>query len=106
MPELALGRPTARWLSEAFGAMRRVTRQSHLETIRIPTLVISPTGDPIVPAAALEELDERFRAGHLLPVDGARHEILQERDVYRAQALAAIDRFLPGGEDDGDTPAP
>ncbi len=106
VPELALGRPTARWLSEAFGAMRRVTRQSHLETIRIPTLVISPTGDPIVPAAALEELDERFRAGHLLPVDGARHEILQERDVYRAQALAAIDRFLPGGEDDGDTPAP
>ena len=101
-PELALGRPTARWLDEALKTIKRVTRQEHLEKIRIPTLVISPTRDPIVPAAAVEALDERFRAGHLLAIDGARHEILQERDIYRAQALAAIDRFFvqPDGEEE------
>ncbi len=96
VPELALGGPTVRWLDESLRAMKRVVRQAHLETIRVPTLVVSPTLDPIVPAAALEELDERFRAGHLLAIDGARHEIFQERDVYRAQALAAIDSFFPG----------
>lgn len=100
VPELALGRPTARWLDEALKTMKRVTRQEYLGKIRIPTLVVSPTLDPIVPAAALEALDERFRAGHLIAIDGARHEILQERDIYRAQVLAAIDSFFP--QDDAD----
>ena len=106
VPELALGRPTVRWLDEALRTMKRVVRQEHLGRIRIPTLVISPTLDPIVPAAALEALDERFRAGHLLAIDGARHEILQERDVYRAQALAAIDRFFPQEDEEREPRAP
>lgn len=104
VPELALGRPTVRWVDEALRTMKRVTRQDHLERIRIPTLIISPTRDAIVPAAALEALDERFRAGHLLAVDGARHEILHERDIYRVQALAAIDAFFPGNDEGEEEP--
>ena len=34
--------------------------------------------------------------GHVLTIDGARHELLQERDRYREQLLAAFDAFVPG----------
>ena len=35
-------------------------------------------------------------AGSLLTIDGARHELLQEADLYREQVLAAFDAFIPG----------
>lgn len=98
VPEIALGRPTARWVHESLVAIRRVTRPAHLQAIRVPTLVISAMADTIVPPATLEAFDRRFRAGHLLQIDGARHELFQERDIYRAQVLAAIDAFLPASE--------
>jgi len=98
VPAVALGRPTARWLCESLTAIRRVKRLEHLQAIRVPTLVLSPMRDTIVPPATLETLDRHFRAGHLLQIDGARHELLQERDVFRAQALAAIEAFLPESE--------
>ena len=37
-----------------------------------------------------------MRSGSLLTIDGARHEILQEADIYREQFLAAFDAFIPG----------
>jgi len=40
-----------------------------------------------------------LRLGSLLMIDGARHEILQERDIYREPLLAAFDAFIPGTDD-------
>lgn len=97
-PELAVGWPTARWLDEVLKAMRRVTRQEHLTRIRIPTLLLCPTDDPLVPRRAVGALARIFRAGRLIEIDGARHELFQEADRYRAQALAAIDAFIPGSD--------
>jgi len=45
-----------------------------------------------------EELSRNFRAAQLIPVIGARHELFQERDIYRAQALAALDAFFAPDE--------
>ena len=95
-PEINIGPPTARWLHETFKAARRVTSQAHLTRITIPTLVLAPVLDGIVPYAAQEELSRNFRAGQLVTINGGRHELLQERDIYRAQALATIQAFLPG----------
>jgi len=95
-PDLSIGPPTARWLHETLSAARRVTSQAHLTRITIPTLVLAPVLDGIVPYAAQEELSRNFRAGQLITVSGGRHELLQERDIYRAQALAAIEAFMPG----------
>lgn len=97
-PRLQLGRPTARWLREAIRTMKRVNDQDFLASIRIPTLILAAGRDRIVPLRALESLDERFRAGHLVTIDGAFHEILQERDIFRDQALAAIEAFVPGSD--------
>ena len=97
-PELAVGRPTARWLDEVLRAMGRVTRQEHLTRIRIPTLLLCPTADALVPRGAVGALARIFRAGRLIEIDGARHELFQEADRYRAQALAAIEAFIPGSD--------
>ena len=79
-PELNLGPPTARWLNECFAAIDRVMQPDHLAEIMIPTLVLAPTQDVIVPYAAQERLTRHFRAGQLITVTGSRHELLQERD--------------------------
>ena len=97
-PQLTIGAPTARWLHETLTAASRVSQQAHLTRITIPTLLIAPMRDGVVPYLAQENLSRNFRAAQLIPVTGARHEILQERDIYRAQALAAIQAFMPGSE--------
>jgi lysophospholipase len=99
-PELALGPPTARWLHETFKAIKRVSAREHLTQIRVPTIVLAPTQDKLVPHLAVETLARNFRAGHMIPIDGARHELLQEADHYRAQAIAAIEAFIPGSNGD------
>ncbi len=98
-PELGLGPPSARWLYETLTTMKRVTRPEHLYSITIPTVLLAPARDMIVPYAAQENLSRYFRAAQFIPVAGARHELLQEQDRYRAQALAAFDAFIPGGDD-------
>lgn len=95
-PELTVGAPTARWLHETFKAARRVSNQAHLTRITIPTLILAPVLDGIVPYRTQENLARNFRAGQLVTINGARHELFQDKDIYRAQGLAAIEAFMPG----------
>ena len=97
-PELSISWPSARWLNETLRTMARVTHQDHLTRIRIPTLLLCPTRDALVPRKAIGDLARIFRAARLIEIDGARHELFQEADRYRAQALAAIDAFIPGSD--------
>ncbi|MDO8401341.1 MAG: hypothetical protein Q7T45_26395, partial [Bradyrhizobium sp.] len=53
--------------------------------------------DTVVSAAAVKDFAARLPAGSHLAIEGARHEILQEADLYRAQFWAAFDAFVPGG---------
>ncbi len=99
VPELALGPPTARWLHECAKAIDRVCDPAHLTQITIPTLLLAPMLDGVVPFQAQEHLARHFRAGQLLSIPGARHEVLQEADRYRQQALAAIHAFIPGSDE-------
>ncbi|MCA1406016.1 alpha/beta hydrolase [Ensifer sp. IC3342] len=103
-PRLRVGPPTARWLRETFQAMRRVLRREHLTRVTVPTIILAPTADRLVPHLAVEFLSRNFRAGHMIPIDGARHELFQEADRYRAQVMAAIFAFLPGSENAGEAP--
>lgn len=93
--DLAIGPPTARWLNEVRKAMTRATRPEHLIAITVPTIILAPMLDGVVPFLAMETLARRFRASRIIPIAGARHELLLEQDRYRAQALAAILAFLP-----------
>jgi len=94
--DLTVGAPTARWVHETLKAASRVSLQSHLMEITIPTLIIAPVLDGVVPYRLQENLSRNFRAGQLIPVTGGRHELFQEKDIYRAQAMDAIETFMPG----------
>lgn len=95
-PELTIGGPSAAWVRSACDAMRRVAEPSFMAANRIPTLFIAAGSDKVVATAAIERYARRIRSGHSLTIDGARHELLQESDIFREQALAAFKGFAAG----------
>ena len=95
-PELALGGPTAAWVNASCKAIDVVTQPEFKLKIQIPTLIIAAGADRVVSNAAIEQFIHGLRTGALVTVDGARHELLQEKDFYRDQVLAAFDAFIPG----------
>lgn len=99
-PELGLGPPSCRWLAECFKAIDRVSRRDHLSRIRIPTILLAPTRDRLVPYGDQERLAANFRACQLVSIPGSQHEVFQERDVFREPALSAIAAFMPGSDAD------
>jgi lysophospholipase len=98
-PELALGGPTVAWIRAACRAIDRVTDPAFLARIHIPVLFVAAGADEVVATSAIEDFARMLRAGSLLTVDGARHELLQEADLYREQVLAAFDAFIPGSDE-------
>jgi lysophospholipase len=64
--------------------------------IRRPVLMIAAGDDTIVSAPAIAAFARKLPAGSHRVIAGARHEILQEGDRYRAQLWAAFDAFMPG----------
>ena len=97
---LALGGPTVTWVYAALRAMARVASERHLKRVDIPTLVVAPGDDVVVSVRQMERLVAAMRNGNIVHVDGARHELLQERDRYRAQVLGAIEAFAARREPD------
>ncbi|MGV7212484.1 alpha/beta fold hydrolase [Bradyrhizobium sp. UFLA05-112] len=95
-PTLGLASPTVAWADTAFRAMHTFKGMSYPSEIRQPILMLAASNDTIVSTAAIEEFAYHLRAGSHLVIAGAKHEILQEQDRYRAQFWAAFDAFVPG----------
>lgn len=95
-PEFALGGVTATWVRAVFKAAARVNAPGFAAALKIPVLAIAAGAEQVVDPAASERFGRSLRAGGLLTIDGARHELLQEADIYRQQFLAAFDAFVPG----------
>lgn len=66
----------------------------------VPALVIAAGLDRVTDTRAAERFSERLRAGRLIVIDGAAHEIMMERDLFRNQFWAAFDAFIPGIENE------
>lgn len=97
-PNLALGWPTVGWVHAAFRLMRRFEDPDYPRNTNTPVLVIAAGDDAVTDTRAIERFAERLRAGRLIVIDGAKHEILMERDCFRDQFWAAFDQFIPGVE--------
>lgn len=95
-PDLALGGPTVRWIAGALETASLINRPDFYKGPTIPVLIIAAGADKVVSTPAIERFAARARNISLVVVDGARHELLQEADFYREQALAAFDAFIPG----------
>jgi lysophospholipase len=93
---LGLASPTVAWADEAFKAMMGFRAIDYPSKIRQPILMLAASADTVVSTAAIEEFAYHLPAGSHLVIAGARHEILQEQDRYRAQFWAAFDAFVPG----------
>jgi lysophospholipase len=95
-PTLGIASPTVAWADTAFKTMRGFRASNYPSQIRQPILIIAASNDTIASTPAIEEFAYHLRAGSHLVIAGARHEILQEQDRYRAQFWAAFDAFVPG----------
>ena len=96
-PDLALGGITLHWLKAAFKSMDRLAAPGYAEAITTPVLVVQCGADVVVDNAAMTAFAARLAHGQMIRIDGARHEILKERDVFRAQFWKAFERFMAVG---------
>ena len=94
--ELGLGGPTIGWLHAAFRLMRGLAEPDTPRAIATPTLVIACGADRVVDTRSIERFASRLRAGDLIVIDGARHEIMIERDVYRDLFFKAFKPYAQG----------
>ena len=92
----AVGDPSIAWLAAAFRAMARLADPRVPAAIRVPVLIVGAGADPVCGTAASERFAQRLRAGHIVILPDARHEILSERDAIRQDFWAAFDAFVPG----------
>lgn len=95
-PHLEVGDPTIGWMHAAFRAMTPLRDPDFPRRTIVPALVFSGGGDRVVDNRATEIFAHRLKAGHLIVLPAARHEILMERDEVRATFWAAFDAFIPG----------
>lgn len=87
-PELALGAPTMRWLSEA---MQEFTCFERSPPPDLPCAIHLGTREAIVSPEAIRRLAARWPGATLTLHDGAQHEVLMERPAIRE---AVLDQFL------------
>ena len=95
-PELTLAGPSFGWLHSACRAMERVRDPALMASQTVPTLFVSAGADTLVDSRVIEEFAHALRTGAHLPIPGAKHEILLERDTIREPFWAAFDAFVPG----------
>ena len=97
-PQLALGGPTVAWVRAACMAAEIVQDPDFIARMQIPMLFVAAGSDSVVSTPAIEYYVRQIKSASLLTIDGARHEIWQEADLYREQLLAAFDAFIPGSD--------
>jgi lysophospholipase len=95
-PQLFIGGPTLGWLHAAYRAMAALQDARAVADVTLPVLIVAAGADRVVANSPLHALTRRLRTGHLITLDGSRHEILMERDPIRAAFFAAFDAFVPG----------
>ncbi len=93
---LGIGSPTVAWLDAAFDTVIAFRAADYASHIGQPVLMVAAGADTVVSATTIRDFAARLPAGSHLVIEGARHEILQEADLYRAQFWAAFDAFVPG----------
>lgn len=95
-PALAVGAPTVAWLDAAFRLMTEFTNPAFPARLRQPLLMVGCGRDVLVSTSAIEDFSSRLRVGSHLVLPAAKHEVLMEQDMLRAQFWAAFDAYVPG----------
>ena len=99
---LGLGSATVAWLDAAFRLIDRFAQADCPRRIALPILIVAAGEDKVVDTRVTARFAARLKAGRLIEIPGARHEILVERDIFRDRFWAAFDAFVPGARDELD----
>lgn len=92
-PRLALAGPTIGWVAAAADATEGFQQPSAFAHLRIPMLVITAAQEQLVDNRTHDQVAALLPDVRQVTVAGAKHEILMERDEYRAQFWAAFDEL-------------
>jgi len=95
-PTLGIASPTVAWLDAVFAAMGEFRPPEFAGRIRQPVLMLAAGDDRVVSVPAIAAFAGNLAAGSHRVIAGAKHEMLQEDDRYRAQLWAAFDAFMSG----------
>jgi lysophospholipase len=90
-PRLALGGPTVHWAREVFDAIAAIHAPGFAERIATPIRIGTAAEDTVVSLPAQAAVACRLPNAKQHVFEGARHELLMERDVVRHRFLALID---------------
>ena len=101
-PQMSVEAPTIGWVNAMFRRIEAFADPEYPRRTLTPILVVAAGGDRIADLAATERFATRLKAGHLVVIPYAQHEILAERDVFRTQFWSAFDAFVPGTRDEAD----
>ena len=101
-PELRLNGPTWSWLVAALRAIDLSRSPGYAEAIEAPCLLFGAGHDRVCDTEAVRAFAARMPNALFVDIAGAEHELLMERDVFRAQLWSAFDTFVgshgPGAE--------
>jgi len=92
-PNTRIGGPSVKWLKEACRWSAISIEKANL--IKIPVLLIQGGADSVVTPQAQEEFCKRaqpYCKG--ITIEGAKHEMFIEKDIYREKLLSAILDFI------------
>ncbi|MEJ2156361.1 MAG: alpha/beta hydrolase [Desulfobacteraceae bacterium] len=93
-PRLGVRLVTFSWLSATFAALDQLRRPDFCTSIQTPLLLVAAGNDRVVSNDAIRQLAGRLAHSRSMTIDGARHEILQERDGMRSRFWQAFDGFV------------
>jgi lysophospholipase len=93
-PKLAVGEPTIAWVVASLNVLHEFFEPASLDHLRaLPSVIGIASEDTIVKISAQRKLARRFKAGKVLTIEGAGHEILMETGARREQFWKAFDEM-------------
>lgn len=91
-PRLALAGPTLGWVAAAIEVIDGFVQPGALAHIRIPVLIATAGAELLVDNKSHDEVAALLPNATHITIAGAKHEILMERDEFRAQFWSAFDQ--------------
>jgi lysophospholipase len=92
-PRLSLGGPTIGWARQAVRSMSASLAPGYLERIELPLLLMTAGQDQLIDIASHAPVAARLRNAEHVTVASAKHEIMMETDLLRAQFWQAFDQL-------------
>ncbi len=93
-PRLAVESVTFGWLAATYDAIDTLHQPGFSQSITTPMLMVAAGRDRVVSNKAIQRFASRLPENEIKIIDGASHEILQERDALRKIFWDAFDSFL------------